>query len=152
MKLECEPITDDEWLLRRVWHDRFCTSKVPIISRGAFEPRIKGRDPDTTGISLYRSACLSTADEILELIPEDKRDATGIVRIRVGELKALGLSVRPEPSQQIAGHVIIPELNATDYQKNKPVLAAVGLRLAEIASKGILREPKPPEDLAAVVS
>lgn len=58
MKSEDAPITDDEFLLRRVRCEKFRSNEVPRISPNAFEPRISGRDPDIDGISLYREACL----------------------------------------------------------------------------------------------
>lgn len=54
MKSEDDPITDDEWLLRRVRVEKFRTNKLPVVSPNAFEPRIRGRDPDGDGISLHR--------------------------------------------------------------------------------------------------
>ena len=58
LKDENDPITPDEWFLRRVHCDKFRTDKTPLISPNAFEPRIKGRDPDKDGISLFRCAVL----------------------------------------------------------------------------------------------
>jgi hypothetical protein len=55
-KHESEPIGDDEWLLRRVRRERFRPLQIPLIAPAAFEPRIKGRDPDVDGISLFREA------------------------------------------------------------------------------------------------
>jgi hypothetical protein len=79
MKDEGEPITDDEFLLRRVHRDRF----YPVLSPNVFEPRIRGQDIDTDGISLYREACLADPDDILAAIPADKRQNTGLVRVPV---------------------------------------------------------------------
>jgi hypothetical protein len=69
MKSEHDPITDEEWLLRRVRKEQFRTEKTPIISPNAFEPRIKGQDPDTDGISLYRAQCLSDPGEAVRPWP-----------------------------------------------------------------------------------
>lgn len=143
MKSEDEPITDDEWLLRRVWHERF----VPVLSPNAFEPRLKGRDRDTDGISLHRQACLPDPSAVLVTVAPEKRHLHGIVRIPMSLLRSLGLSVVSKPEEQIKGHVVIPELNADDYESDKARFTPIKLRLATEASKdeNILRRPSPAE-------
>jgi hypothetical protein len=59
MKHEFDPVTDDEWLLRRVHRQYFRNDPNLLISPSAFEPRVKGREPDVDGISLFRLACLA---------------------------------------------------------------------------------------------
>lgn len=135
MKDEAEPITEDEWLLRRVYHDKFRTDKVPHISPSAFEPRVKGRDPDTTGISLYRAACMADPAEALATVAADRRHEFALVRIPMTLLRQLGLSARIERDDRIKGHVVIPELNANDFKANKSLFTPIQLALAEEASK-----------------
>src|SRR4051812_39735784 len=118
MKSEDEPITDDEFLLRRVHRDRFPSEKVPFVSPNAFEPRIKGQDIDSDGISLYREACLEKADEILADVSEQKRRDAGIVKVSVAFIRSLGMTVKPSPTG-IKGHVVLPELNAAEYKTDK---------------------------------
>src|SRR5262245_57855881 len=107
MKPETEPIADDEWLLRRVRLEKFRTDKTPIISPNAFEPRVKGRDPDTDGISLYREACLADPSEALATVPPDRLHEYGIVRIPVSFIRSLDLSVAVSQDERIKGHVVI---------------------------------------------
>jgi hypothetical protein len=146
MKSEDDPITDDEWLLRRVRVEMFRTSKVPVISPNAFEPRIKGRDPDMDGISLYRAACLADPSEVLATITPERLHEYGIVRIQVSFLKSLDLTVLNKPDQRVKGHVVIPELNAGGYESDKARFTPIKLQLATEASKeeNILRHPQPP--------
>lgn len=134
MKPETAPISDDEWLLRRVRIERFRSDKTPFVSPNAFEPRIRGRDIDHDGISLYRQACLSSAEEILVSVSEEKRHECGIVRIPVTFLAKLNLTVESRPDARIRGHVIIPEINANSYEKDKGSFIPLLLRIAEIAS------------------
>lgn len=146
MKPETDPITDDEWLLRRVRVERFRTDKTPVISPNAFEPRLPGpkvRDPDTEGISLYRQDCLASPDDILATVAEDKRDEFGIVRVPVTLLKTLHLTVEFRQDSRVLGHVIIPELNAPAYAAGKAPFTPILLRLAEVASEdaNIVRRP-----------
>jgi hypothetical protein len=145
MKSEDDPITDDEWLLRRVRVEKFRTNKLPVISPNAFEPRIGGRDPDTDGISLHRAACLADLSEVLASIAPERLHEYGIVRIQVSFLKSLNLSVVSKPDDRVKGHVVIPELNADDYQSDKARFTPIKDKLATEASKdeNILRWPKP---------
>jgi hypothetical protein len=143
MKPETDPITDDEWLLRRVRVERFRTDKTPIISPNAFEPRVKGRDIDHDGISLYRESCLSAPADILATVAEDKRHEYGIVRIPVSLLRTLNLTVESHQDSRVLGHVVIPELNATAYAADRAPFTPTLLRLAEAASEdaNIVRRP-----------
>ncbi len=130
------PISEDEWLLRRVFHDRFFPVAV-----GAFEPRTKGRDPDITGISLYREACLSEPARVLSIISPDKRQYSGLVRLRVKWLVENGLTVVREDDNAIPGHVVIPELNAKEFQENRARLLPIIKKLADMASQNIALWP-----------
>jgi hypothetical protein len=145
LKLETDPIADDEWLLRRVRVERFRTDNTPIISPNAFEPRVTGRDIDRDGISLFREACLSAATDILVTVAAEKRHENGIVRIPVSLLFDLKLTVVSSPDPRILGHVVIPELNAEAYQKDKARFTIIKLRLAEVASElaNIVHRPSP---------
>jgi len=135
MKAETDPITDDEWLLRRVRVEKFRTEKVPLISPNAFEPRVKGRDPDSDGISLYREACLTDVSEVLATIDTARWSEYGIVRVPVSLIKSMRLSVQSTPDDRIKGHVVIPELNAGEYEANKARFTAIKEKLATEASK-----------------
>ncbi len=136
MKGESDPITDDEWLLRLVWKDRV-TKRVPIISPNAFEPR----ENETTGISFYRMACLNDPLDALLPINESKRDSYAIVKVPISILSELKLHAKPDPRHDIPGHVVVAELNITDYSANKSKFATIKLKLAEVASANIVRYP-----------
>src|SRR5262245_13181707 len=118
MKSEDDPITDDEWLLRHVRKERFRTDEVPLVSPTALEPRLKARNPDTDGISFFRAACLADPVEILAGVSADRRREYGIVKVSAGFLNTIHLTVKNKPGE-IKGHVVVPELNAIDYQRNK---------------------------------
>lgn len=135
MKSETDPITDDEWLLRRVRFDRFRKDDIPIISPNVFEPRLTGRDIDHDGISFYRESCLPNPSAVLATVADSKRHEYGIVRIPVSLLKELKLSVQIRVDSRILGHVVIPELNASSYSKCKAAFTPIKRRLADVASK-----------------
>jgi hypothetical protein len=145
MKNEADPITDDEWLLRRVHKSRFKTNKTPIISPSAFEPRIegRGRDPDIDGISLYREACVAAPEDILATVAVDKREDQGIVRIPVAALRQLNFAIDSKPDSQILGHVVIPDLNSENFASAKASYTPVLVDLARLASQdeNIVRRP-----------
>jgi hypothetical protein len=145
MKPETDPITDDEYLLRRVRVEKFRNEKTPLISPSAFEPRVKGRDPDTDGISLYREACLADPNDNLAAVDPARLHEYGIVRVPVAILKDLDLSIESRPDPRVLGHVVLPELNAADYEADKARFTPTKLRLAEIASeeRHIVRRPSP---------
>jgi len=140
MKPESDPLSPDEMLIRLVYRDRF-TNRVPIISPGSFEPRVKGNHPDTDGISLFRQDCLNDPEDALGVIAPDKRPATGIVLVPVGLLGTLNLTAVAKPIPQVPGHVVIPELNSTDYATRPSDFTHIKLALAEAASHNIVRRP-----------
>lgn len=138
-KSEREPVAPDEWLVRLVWEDRV-TDRVPVISPNAFEPRKN----ETDGISFFRRDCLNEPSDALLVIPEEKRARYAIVLIPVSQLASLNLSVRPAKIGTVPGHVVVPEINITDYRANKARFTPIKLRLAEAASDHIMRRPGNP--------
>lgn len=135
MKPESEPISDDEWLLRRLHITDFRDGKTPLISANAFAPRIKGRDLDLNGISLYRFSCLAQPEDILATVPAEKRNLKGIVQLPVALFKSLSLTVRVDPDDRVLGHVVIPELNSQDYSQDPLRLKPILFQLADFASR-----------------
>ena len=138
MKSENEPITDDEWLIRRVPITYWRAESFPFILPAAFRPRDKGDAPDLTGISVHRFSCLKCLEEALAKVSADKLGAAGLVRFSVADLKAIGWSVVPEADNDdpiIPGHCVIPELSVQSYESNKQ-LGKLGMAtLAELASR-----------------
>jgi hypothetical protein len=143
MKSEDDPIADEEWLLRRIRVEQFRTDKLPVISPNAFEPRIKGRDPDADGISLFRAACLADPSAVLATISAERLHEYGIVRIQVSFLKSLNLTVVSKRDERIKGHVVIPQLNSDDYQSDRARFTSIKVKLAIEASQdeNIVRRP-----------
>ncbi|MGL4464646.1 MAG: hypothetical protein ACRC1K_21040 [Planctomycetia bacterium] len=149
MKSESAPITDDECLLRRVRVEMFCTADNPFISPNAFAPRTSGRDVDVDvdvdGLSLYREACQQSPTDVLATVASDRLHEYGVVRIRASLLKELGLTIKISRDDRIPGHVVIPEMNAVDYKKEKAAFTPIKSALAREASKdeNILIRPQP---------
>jgi hypothetical protein len=137
---ESDEIKDEEWLLRRVAISRFRTDRTPIVSDSAFEPRfpkINVRDPDLTGISLFRLDCLNSAKDILRA---NQMQNHAVVGVKVSELKSLGLSVVSDPmspngGDRVNGHVLIPELGCDNYLNQKSIIRPILHKLAELVSE-----------------
>lgn len=154
MKQESDPITDDEWLIRRVPREKFLPDKTPIVRPSAFQPRgIGARDPDTDGISFYRKCCLRSIEEVLATVSPEKRDGTAIVQVQVAQIKLLKLNgetltVESKPDDRVKGHVVIPQLNTEIAQQNGGSLTPVLKNLAAYSSEpgNILRFPVPIDD------
>ncbi len=140
MKDQNDPITEDEWLLRLVWEDRF-VKRDPPISLNAFEPR-DGRHPDTEGISLFREACVENPEDILAVVAADKRHRYGIVKIPVSMLAGQDLTVRPDNIEEVPGHVVMPELNLVAYSANPNDFLTQKQALARISSENIVLRPR----------
>jgi hypothetical protein len=134
-KSESEPVSEDEWLLRRVRKERVKRNRVPMIGPAAFEPRINGRDPDVDGISLFRLACLNDVMELIENIAPEKRTLQGIVRVPVALIRSLGLTIDVKPVSFVPGHVVLREINASAFANREDWLPAVLEELAKAASE-----------------
>ena len=74
---------------------------------------------------------------------EEKRGEIGIVRVPVALLTTLGLTAKSDVIPGIPGHVVIPELNARDYEADKARFTPIKLRLAtEVSNESnIVRRP-----------
>src|SRR5690349_20735626 len=134
MKAETDPITQDEWLIRLVWETKIKRQEPPIAA-AAFEPLRN----DTDGLSLFRVACLKDPTDALLAVAEDKRPRYGLVQIPISLLTDLGLSVRPAPIDAVPGHVVVPEVNISDYTADKARFTPIKSRLADAASANIIR-------------
>lgn len=141
MKAETDPITPDEFFIRRIHKSKLRAGKSPYVSPNAFEPRLPEpnvKDPDTDGISLYREACLQSPEEVLANVSEEKRRAIGLVRVSgslvLGELKLEVISSQTD----IRGHVVIRDIRCetyTDKSGGQERCKRLMLRLAEEASR-----------------
>ena len=122
MKDQEDPITEDEWVLRRVHSDNFVTLNPPRIVPYAFKPQLTGRFPDSTGISFCRQACVADHNDILVKTDATKRNKYGIVRLPIVFLESLKLSVQRDDDHDspiVLGHVIMPGINAQSYTEDK---------------------------------
>lgn len=125
MKDQGAPITEEEWLLRRVHLENFDSINPPKVSLYAFMPQVKGRCPDNTGISFYRQSFIQDIKEILAKTDETKRPKYGIVRLPVSLLISNNLVVVRDDDHEhpiVLGHVVLPKINSTLYSSDKDAL------------------------------
>lgn len=107
-----EGVGEDEWLLRRIQEDQGPTENNRRPSALAFRPH---RERDLDGLSLYRESFVSP-EELAKWGRKDRRYF--VARILVRDVQELGMSVRvvADPHGK-PGHVILPELNATNRKE-----------------------------------
>lgn len=142
MKDESEPVTPDEFVIRLVWWDFYDATADPVLHPKAFLPKPN----ETDGISVFRAACLPDPEAVLTVIAEEKKGKYAIVMFPVAEVLALGLTIQPAKIDTIAGHAVLPELNATAVGADRPRWKLVQKQLADIASKYVVRVPTAPRD------
>lgn len=139
MDAEQEPVSPDEFVLRRVHKNHFDPSLPVPIQKVAVRPT----ERDTDGLSVYREReYIGNPGGILADMDEAKRGNYYIARVRVSDLRALGLSVRPERGpDDLPGHCVIPELNRGTYDANKQALADTILELAKVLGRDVIHTP-----------
>lgn len=110
---ECDPITDDELLYRRIpvsqgWYD---SEKKLSPSPKAFRPN---EVRDKTGLSVFRAKYVT----MTELTQNPSGKQYYIAVLRAGDLREHGIDVIPKPNpSSLPGHAELPSLRA-DNRKN----------------------------------
>lgn len=137
-----DEVDPEEYVLRRVSKTanppRYDPSLRMPISPFEFRPH-KERDVD--GLSFFRESKLSPT----RLAHSAKKPAENyvVVKIKVADLLALGLSVKPNQAEgDLPGHVLIPELGAAvlnDPSTHK-WMKEVNHEMAQLASQNIITE------------
>jgi hypothetical protein len=136
---ELDPVSPGECLLRAIPNtaDYFKSSMGRwSVDPYAFTPS-KKRDPD--GLSFYREDFASPKTVARECQhPASAR----VARIKVAELRALGLTVTPS-LDRLAGHVIVQEMNygASKDPATKQKVKSLTIALSQLASKNIAFAP-----------
>ncbi len=135
-----DAIDPEEIVLRRV-HLQYYKPNAPVrIDRGAFKPT----PSDVDGISLYRASRVSAQQVQGE---RGKPENYAVVRLSARAVLALGVRLSPaeRPDDPLPGHMVIPELNCTEYLRDKTHLKELTRKLAEIANgEDVLPPATPP--------
>ena len=137
-----DPVADEEWLLRKVSvrSGRYDGESGRLLPE-SFMP-IK---TDETGISLDRQRSAErpefrTPKQAACGDADRQPDGYFVARLSVTEVRALGLTVKPDPLPDNPGHVLIPEMSypmrkSKDQVEKNRVLAgeaALAQRVAEV--------------------
>jgi hypothetical protein len=135
-----DDVDPGEYVLRRVSRNtqRYDPSLPLPITPFEFRPH---KDRDTDGLSFFREIKLSPSK--LANSATKPADNYVVVKLRVADLLALGLSVQPiEDEGDLPGHVVIPELTAavTRDPSKRIWMTEINHKLAELASKNIVTE------------
>jgi len=143
---DSSPVQDTETLLRRFPSDPGQLEKDLKTPRFAiFVPS----PTDVDGLSLNREGPLFVRDPEALLIlakNENIRIYGGVIAVLTGNVRARSMTVDPDPGDT-PGHVIIPELNRTEYDSSrdgKRRVQDLAIRLASEAAKvRVYPKPKP---------
>lgn len=135
---QADPVSLNECVLRRIPADgnRFNPSLPEPVQRLAFEPT--GKDID--GISVFRELFVSAQ----QVADAGSRGAIGnyVVRLRVADIVALGLTVIPNPrDDQLPGHALVPELRLGAMKADKKTSKEYQRALAKLAGSDIAYSP-----------
>ena len=118
---QTDPVSRGEWILRRVpyieingWID---PQKHPPISNTAFKPT----NDDHDGLSLFRELFI-TPQQIADRHRELKQKECYVIRIKASILLDIGITLSPNPIDDLPGHALIPELNTERYKSSDKAL------------------------------
>jgi hypothetical protein len=127
MKDEREPLTDEEYVHRRVLMvDVDENLEMPVAVTG-FSPT----KDDAGGISVYRAGFVTPE----ELDQAGRRSGEYyVVRLRVGEIRDREMDVIADPMEPLRGHALIPEIRYGLKGNAKMRLRELRLRLAQLAN------------------
>ena len=109
------------------------------VSPYAFKPH-KKRDPD--GLSFFREDFVSCSDVAIAC---KHPDGARVVRLKVAAILALGLRVDAAPDpQELAGHVILPNMNAgaASAKSTKNGIDRLTVELARLATRESIYTPR----------
>lgn len=139
MKPQDQTVDAEETVLRLIWWMFlvYDDERLIRIAPAAFKPKKN----EIEGISVFREACLHSVDQVLEVIAPEKRSRYAIARLKVADLFALGLSVRPDAIEHVSGHAVIPELSISIMTDETGKWTEVQKRLALLAFYAIERLP-----------
>lgn len=133
-----DPISSDEYVLRRIPKDRnrYDPSLPEPVQRLSFEPSKR----DINGISIFRELFVSA-----EAVANAGTGVNGccVIRLRASDFIALGLTIVPDPQDdQLPGHAIIPELSFQQMKVNKSRCKEIQRSLAKLSGTNIVFETK----------
>ena len=128
-----DPIDREEKLLRLIPKDWHKANKPIPFGRIAFQPR----DRDEDGLSLYREKWV-TAHRLVSTRRSPEK--WFVVRLKVKDILGLKVTLKPTVGD-LPGHVVIAEMNTSDYKNNPSKIDEWAHFLTKIASQDIVLRP-----------
>ncbi len=114
---QSDPVSPDEWILRRVPYNELNKlidpDITPPISSTAFRPTKNDND----GVSVFREL-FATPDEVANLyMQQNPGKKCYVIRVKAEAIlePGLGITLTPDPIIELPGHALIPELNTERY-------------------------------------
>lgn len=138
MTTETAPVAPDEMLIRLVWKSFYKPADRVAVRPSAFTPWAD----ETDGISLFRLACLPSAEAALAVMAPDKQARYAVTLLPAAAVYSLGLTVTPAPIPAVPGHAVIPELNCVVEVADPRRVQDLKFELAKLASANVVRPPK----------
>lgn len=136
MKDELAPLTDNEYVYRRVLAKDVNEDLPYPVSTAAFHPSCK----DTDGISVYR-ADFTTPSEIDSAGP--RSGEYYVVRLRVADIRRKGkMDVVPQPMPPLRGHAVIPQIRDGLKGSEKQARRELQADLSELANHAFALKPR----------
>jgi hypothetical protein len=138
MRTETDPVSDDEFVYRRVlkdYYNEFPSCPRDRINRLAFRPT----DRDTEGLSVYRALFVHPKE--LDVDSEGRPGRYYIARLAVGAVREMALSITPDPAEGPQGHSLIPEIRTRLKGRDKSLSKEKQVALARLASEDIVYTP-----------
>lgn len=138
MVTEADPVSDDEYVYRRVlkqYYNDISSWPGDRVDRLAFRPTGK----DTEGLSAYRTLFSRPAE--LDIDREGRPGRYYVARLAVRALRKMGLSVEPSPAEGPKGHSLIPEIRTGLSGRAKKLSKEKQVELARLAGEDIVYTP-----------
>ncbi len=85
MKPETDPVTSDEMVVRLIWEGFYKVDEILRVRPSAFNPRAN----ETGGISVFRLACMSSADQSLTAMTAEKQGRYAIALLPVVRFRGM---------------------------------------------------------------
>jgi hypothetical protein len=138
-KDEHDPVTDDEFILRKIHKNNYKPGKDPPVVRVAFEPK----DEDHDGLSFYREH-FANAERVS--FSGRKRGEYYIARFSVSLLRGpdYQFTIDPAPIPDLReprGHCVIREMSIEQLLVDEGKSKSLQRRLSRIASNHIVYVP-----------
>ena len=123
-----DPIDDEEYFLRHIPGGEPWQASGPRITSANFQLR---HDKGETGVSVTRLG-MTSPDQLLQLMAGSLERGSRIACVKVGDVRALGLSVVPRPLETDSGHAEIQSQTASlDHRAVRKNLAMLFQFLSE---------------------